>query len=360
MPPVLGLNLQPHDDLRAAHGPLLADGAVDAVEWTWEGAPPPWLVEVARFFASQRALVAHLVEFPVFGDPRSLPAQLDAARAWATRCPPRHVTAHVGIVAVPGYRGIAPTPVLPSRALVDEARARLGQLRAAVGVPVGLENLALALSLDDVRWQGELLDEVLTGDDVLLLDLHNLYCQVVNFGCDPIALLEAYPLARVRELHVAGGRDWDVPGGGARVRRDTHDGAVPAPVFELVDAALARCPNLEVVILERLGGTLATAGAADQLARDYAELARRVAGEVSPHAVARRGAPPPAWPQMSPETAEALAAVVVDAALAGADVPGLRARLAATLSPALLAGFDDRALAVMLDAERTWARRAPA
>jgi uncharacterized protein (UPF0276 family) len=58
--------------------------------------------------------------------------------------------------------------------------------RAAGGAtPVGLENLALAMGPADAADQGPFLAAVLErlGDQgVLLLDLHNLHCQIVNFS----------------------------------------------------------------------------------------------------------------------------------------------------------------------------------
>ena len=152
-------------------------------------------------------------------------------------------------------------------------------------VPVGLENLAFAFGPQDVRDQGVFLDQLLGEvDGFLLLDLHNVYCQLCNFGQKVDQLLASYPLDRVRELHVSGG-SWSesTTDGGGQVRRDTHDNAVPDDVFELVAWALDRCPAVEAVILERLGGTLRAADAEcfqddfrrlRQLVREHADATR--------------------------------------------------------------------------------------
>ena len=144
MPIALGLNVQPADDLRRAQAPIFETGIVDAIEWTWEGVPPPWLRDLATFFAGHAALYGHLVAYPVIGDDAGLAAQLVAARAVPATLRPRHVTAHFGVIAVPGYRIVAPLPVIPCAAVVAQARERLAMLRDAVAAPVGLENLALA------------------------------------------------------------------------------------------------------------------------------------------------------------------------------------------------------------------------
>jgi D-arabinose 1-dehydrogenase-like Zn-dependent alcohol dehydrogenase len=131
--------------------------------------------------------------------------------------------------------------------------ARLAQLRAVARLPVGIENLAFAFGARDVEDQPAFVEQLLApSDGFLLLDVHNLYCQAINYGFDPIALMDRYPLGRVRELHVAGGRTSRPKSDplGRSFRRDGHDDHVPADVFPLVAHALARCPQLEAIVLE--------------------------------------------------------------------------------------------------------------
>ena len=86
----------------------------------------------------------------------------------------------------------------------------------------------------------------------LILDLHNLYCQIHNFGIRWQDLLANYPLEKVRELHVSGGSWGEAPSApGVSIRRDTHDDAVPEEVHALLEAILPLCPNAEAVIFER-------------------------------------------------------------------------------------------------------------
>lgn len=352
----LGLNVQPADDLRLAQAPIFATEIVDAIEWTWEGTPPAWLVELATFFAGHAALYGHLVAYPVIGDDARLAAQLAAARALPPSLRPRHVTAHFGVIAVPGWRTVAPLPVIPCAAVVAQARERLAMLRDAVAAPVGLENLAMAHGLDDVRRQGDLLDAMLVEpSDVLLLDVHNLHCQAVNLDVDPLALLASYPLARVRELHVSGGRT--ATHAGTPVRRDTHDDDVPAAVFELAAAALARCPHVELVVLERLGHTIAAPAQAGLLA-DARRLHALLAATTPPVAApARVGTPIPPRPELGLDDVLTLAGRLV--ALAAIDRAPTAAALAAALGPqaALLAGAPLPLVHALLDAEARWATR---
>ena len=63
----------------------------------------------------------------------------------------------------------------------------------------------------------------------------------------------------VREIHISGG-SWDdsMIEPKRKVRRDTHDDAVPDDVFKLLDLAINLCPSLKYVVLEQLGNGLDT------------------------------------------------------------------------------------------------------
>ncbi len=78
-----------------------------------------------------------------------------------------------------------------------------------------------------------------------------------NFDVPELELLNSYPLSKVREIHLSGG-SWSPSVSGKRlaVRRDTHDDSVPQEVFNLATLALKLCPNIEFVIMERLGHTM--------------------------------------------------------------------------------------------------------
>lgn len=278
--PKVGVSLLYEDDLRLALLPLFEAGVVDALEVSidlgFEDPVPAWADALFDFFASRDALYAHGVHY----SPLSASFE-DRQATWLTRLghamaarPHRHLSEHYGFMTVPGLARGAPLPLPPISAAVEVGRDRLRRLADAARVPVGLENLALAFSADDARRQGELIDRMLAPvDGFLLLDVHNLHCQIVNFGLDPSEHLARFPLERVREIHVSGGRmhathaEPDRP-----FRRDTHDDDVPEPVFALLEEALARCPRVEVVILERLGRTLPTPEAGARLRADFGRV----------------------------------------------------------------------------------------
>ncbi|HKO94743.1 MAG TPA: DUF692 family protein, partial [Polyangiaceae bacterium] len=189
MRPKIGLSVLPEEDLRRAQLPLFADGVVEAIEWTldaeFDAAPPGWIEGLLDHYASAGVLYGHGVQFSPLSavfEARQAEWLRQAARALERR-PYRHVSEHFGFTTVPGLsRGTPlPVPFVPGAVSIGRDRLRLLE-EVAGGAPVGLENLALAMSRDDVRVHGEFLDQLLEpSNGFLLLDLHNLYCQAQNF-----------------------------------------------------------------------------------------------------------------------------------------------------------------------------------
>jgi uncharacterized protein (UPF0276 family) len=77
----------------------------------------------------------------------------------------------------------APLPSPYGASTLRIGQDRLSRIYDACRYPVGLENLAFSYLLDEVKHHGEFLEKLL--DPVhgfLILDLHNLYCQLHNFA----------------------------------------------------------------------------------------------------------------------------------------------------------------------------------
>ena len=293
MHPKVGLSILPERDLRVAQLPLFADGLVEAIEWTidteFEGSVPDWVEALLDHYGSAGALYAHGVQYsPLSGVFEARQSRwLERASRALGRRPYRHLSEHFGFTTVPGLARGTPLPVPFVPGAVAIGRERLVSLQeAASGAPVGLENLALAMSRDDVFVHGEFLDQLLEPTDgFLLLDLHNLYCQAQNFDVSADELVRAMPLHRVREIHVSGG-SWsavNTPAGPRPFRRDTHDGAIPSDVFAMLAFALPRCPRLEVVFVERLGQTLQESGEVGRYREDYQRVRAIVAAAGPSH-----------------------------------------------------------------------------
>jgi hypothetical protein len=107
----------------------------------------------------------------------------------------------------------------------------------------------------------------------IILDLHNIYCQLHNFDIGIDDLISLYPIHRVREIHVSGG-SWEDSHirPDKKIRRDTHDDAVPENVFQLVEYVIGKCPNLKYVVLEQFGTALDTIESRNGFQKDFLRL----------------------------------------------------------------------------------------
>jgi uncharacterized protein (UPF0276 family) len=128
----------------------------------------------------------------------------------------------------------------------------------------------------------------------LLLDLHNLYANAVNFGFEPQAYLRRFPLAAVTTVHISGGVWMESIAGQARRLLDDHLHDVPDAVFAMLEVLGERCPNALCVVLERDGEFPSMSVLIAQLRRARRALAagRRRRDAVSGTQVARGAAEP--------------------------------------------------------------------
>ncbi len=178
-----------------------------------------------------------------------------------------------------------PFPLPPTIEAAELVAGRAALIQRRYGVPFLLENPAHYLP--DLPADPEIGDEfglmeriiVLSGCGQLL-DLHNLYCNGLNFQFDPVAALGRVSLDRVGEIHVAGGSWRD------GFYMDAHDGRVPEAVWDLLEQTLSRAPAIPAVVFEILDEYLERLGAdgiAQELERARAIWRRyhRVAGAVA-------------------------------------------------------------------------------
>ena len=216
--PRVGLSLMAEPDFRDAAEPLLAeDGAVEIAEWTldngWAARAqgrelPAWCVDTLERFSSRGTLYGHGFSFsPLSGKwTERHDIWLALLRREVRQRRYRHISEHFCFVTAEGFSHSAPLPVPLTERTLRMGQERMRRLADAAGMRVGLENLAIAFGERDVRAQGQFLGELLAPiDGFVLLDLHNLYCQLHNFDMSADDLLASYPLARVTELHLSGG-----------------------------------------------------------------------------------------------------------------------------------------------------------
>jgi uncharacterized protein (UPF0276 family) len=142
-----------------------------------------------------------------------------------------------------------------NQASVEGAAKNLKKASRIVGSAPLMENIATLLeppcsSLSEQAWISQITNASECG---ILLDLHNLYANAVNFSFDPIQFLEEIPIERVGCIHIAGGKWITPPDGGKQYLLDDHLHEVTDPVYELLSEVAARAPQPLTVILERDG-----------------------------------------------------------------------------------------------------------
>jgi hypothetical protein len=146
-----------------------------------------------------------------------------------------------------------------SAATIEGAVRNLRHLRDVVGTSPAIENIATLMappgsSMDEPCW----VKAITAGAGTpLLLDLHNLYANAVNFGHEPFEYLTRFPLDAVEVVHISGGI-WmecgdSAPDQSYRRLLDDHLHDVPDPVFLMLEVLGEFCPRSLTVILERDG-----------------------------------------------------------------------------------------------------------
>ena len=112
----------------------------------------------------------------------------------------------------------------------------------------------------------------------LLLDVNNVVVSCANLGDDPGAYIDAFPAARVGQIHLAG-HDVGLDAAGARLLIDAHGSPVAPDVWALFARALVRTGPVPSVI-ERDNDVPPLPALLDEAAR--AALLLRTAADVRP------------------------------------------------------------------------------
>ena len=281
----IACNLNPN--MLSAALPLLAAEEVEGMEWSFDTLLrtrniPPWFTELLVAFGKENRLVGHGVYFSLFSG-KWLPEQqkwLDSLKKKCAYFNFDHVTEHFGFMTGKNFHQGAPISIPFTPETLAIGQDRLKRISNTCERPVGLENLAFAYSLEEVKRHGDFLEKLIAPvNGFIILDLHNLYCHLHNFDCDFPDIIKLYPLDRVREIHISGG-SWEnsTVDTSRKVRRDTHDSAVPAEVFELLEKVIPLCPNLKFSVLEQVGTGLKTEESKADFRSDFLKMKKIIKG----------------------------------------------------------------------------------
>jgi uncharacterized protein len=181
-------------------------------------------------------VVAHGVSLSL-GGPDPLPGEYVAGlRRLLDELQAPFYTDHLCYATIDGINFYDLLPLPFTEEAVRHTAGRIRELTERLGRPVAVENITYYAEmpggqLSEGQFVTAVVEEAGCG---LLLDVNNVYVNAKNHGLDPLAVLEALPLHRTRQIHIAG----HVEEGGRLL--DNHGRPLVDPVWQLYEQALAR------------------------------------------------------------------------------------------------------------------------
>jgi uncharacterized protein (UPF0276 family) len=239
--------------LRGPHVRAIAEGAAAGAVDLLELSPENWMGRGERAtarlaqVAAHHPLVCHGLMLSLGGfDPWSRPYLDGLCEVLAATASPWH-SDHLcwSATASGALHDLLPVP--QTRAHARHVARRIRTARAALGVPIAVENVSWyarlgPAELDEADFLAEALERA---DAALLLDVNNLWVNARNHGFAAEDWLARVPLERVVQLHVAGHEPWS-----DSLIVDTHGAAVRDEVLALLRDVVERVGDVPV-ILER-------------------------------------------------------------------------------------------------------------
>ncbi len=208
--------------------------------------------------AQQVPVLVHGVALGPASTARVETRRLDRLARLVDRVKPAFWSEHLACVRAGdieiGHLAAAPR----TSATIDATAANLVRAASVVGSRPMVENIATLMDPPaSDRSEAEWVSSVVASSSCdLLLDLHNVHANSLNFGFDPIAYLDVLDPERIGAIHLAGGCWIDSTAADeGRERRylDDHLHDVPDPVYLLLVEVGVRVRRPLTVILERDG-----------------------------------------------------------------------------------------------------------
>jgi len=205
------------------------------------GGRPRAVLEAVR---RDRPVVLHGVSLSVGSvDPLDT-GYLRDLRALADAVEPAWVSDHLcwGTFGRHNAHDLLPLPLTEES--LTHVVSRVSEVQELLGRRILLENVSSYLTYTSstlAEW--DFLAEVARrADCLILLDVNNVYVSAINHGFDPAEYLRGIPVDRVAQFHLAGHQDL-----GTHLL-DTHDAAVPDPVWALYRDAVRRFGRVSTLV----------------------------------------------------------------------------------------------------------------
>ena len=236
----LGLRVEHYDAILSQHPPIDWLEALTENYLVPGGKPLHFLSRMRERYP----IVLHGVSMSI-GSTHPLDRQyLAQLKALATRIEPEWISDHLCWTGVAGKNVHDLLPLPYTEEALANVIERVRTVQDILGRRILLENVSSYVSFRGSRLtEWEFLNAVAAGADCLiLLDVNNIYVSSVNHEFDPLEYLNAIPVERVQQIHLAGHEDH------GDYLIDTHDHPVPNPVWGLYGAAVRRFGNVSTMI----------------------------------------------------------------------------------------------------------------
>lgn len=234
----VGLKAQHYEDILAQR-PDLGWFEVHAENYMSAGGPPHHYLEAIR---RDYPLSLHGVGLSIGAAQPLDEAHLQRLKSLADRYEPGLVSEHL---AWSSHGAIFLNDLLPlpyTWGTVRRVSEHVDRLQSVLGRRILLENPSSYVAFASSEMSEiDFLSEVAARSDCgLLLDINNVFVSATNLHFSAEAFLDAFPLAAVGEIHLAGhARDTDDAADLLLI--DAHDRAVDERVWALFARVLARC-----------------------------------------------------------------------------------------------------------------------
>ena len=205
------------------------------------GRPLHWLDRIR----SDYPIAMHGVSLSIGGTDPLDQQHLAGLQGLQRRVQPAWISDHLCWTGVAGGNLHDLLPLPYNEAVLAHVVDRVRRVQDRLGSRILLENVSSYVSYPSSQLtEWDFLAEVAQrADCLILLDVNNIYVSSVNHGFDPLDYLDAIPVARVRQIHLAGHQRRD---DGLIV--DTHDAPIAEPVWRLYEHARRRFGDVATMI----------------------------------------------------------------------------------------------------------------
>lgn len=193
---------------------------------------------------SRYPLVMHGVSLSIGSQDPLNREYLKQLRTLAERIEPKWISDHLCWTGAHGINAHDLLPLPYTEEALQHVVARVGEVQDFLGRRILLENVSSYVTYPESEMnEWDFIREIARrADCLILLDINNIYVSSVNHDFDPLTYLDAIPVDRVWQFHLAGHRnlgDYII---------DTHDEPVIDPVWQLYSRAVQRFGKVSAMI----------------------------------------------------------------------------------------------------------------